>query len=414
MRDKILASLSNPEDLEKLYRTNKNEFKRAFDKIYPDLGDSELANFWHQRLNYESDSIAWGSKKDISFLVIICLGAGLIAKLPGFFGWEEDYFYSRNIGFILFPALTAFFARKNQLPLQKIAILAVFFGISALYINLLPRAESSDTLILACMHLLLMLWVVLGVSFVGFRVNDSQKKLDFLRANGETIIMVAILSIASGLLTSITFGLFSLIGVNISGFFLDYIIMFGAPAIPIVAAYLTQTNPQLVNKVSPIIAKLFSPIVLVMLLVYLSAIIFTGKDPYNDREFLLIFNILLIGVLALISFSVAEQSSKNQYTSSTLILLLLAMVTVIVNGVALSAIVFRIAEWGITPNRMAVLGSNLLILTHVLILGNKLFQTVRKKTALSEVGNSIVGFIPFYLIWVLIVVFGFPLIFGFQ
>lgn len=414
MREKILSSLSSPEGLEKLYRTNKTEFKREFAKIYPDLGDSELANFWHQRLNYESDSISWGDKKDWIFLIIICLAAGLIAKLPGFFGWEDDIFYSRNIGFILFPALTAFFAHKNQLSMQKIAILAVAFGISALYINLLPRSGSSDTLILACMHLLLVLWVVLGVSFVGFQVNDSQKKLDFLRANGETIIMVAILSIASGLLTSITFGLFSLIGVDISSFFLDYIVMFGAPAIPIVAAYLTQTNPQLVNKVSPIIAKLFSPIVLVMLLVYLAAIMFTGKDPYNDREFLLTFNILLIGVLALISFSVAEQSSKNQYSSSTLILLLLALTSVIVNGVALSAIVFRIAEWGITPNRMAVLGSNLLILTHVLILGSKLFQTVRKKTALSEVGNSIVGFIPFYLIWVLIVVFGFPLIFGFQ
>lgn len=414
MLEKIRSSLSSPQGLEKLYRTNKTEFKREFAKIYPDLGDSELANFWHQRLNYESDSISWGGKKDWIFLIIICLAAGLIAKLPDFFGWEEDVFYSRNIGFILFPALTAFFVRKNQLPIQKIVILTIAFAISAIYINLLPRSESSDTLFLACVHLLLVLWVVLGISFVGFEVNSPRRKLDFLRANGDTTIMVAILSIASGLITGITFGLFSLIGVDIYDFFSDYLVMFGAPAIPIFAAYLTQTNPQLVNKVSPIIAKLFSPVVLVMLLVYIAAIIFTGKDPYNDREFLLTFNILLIGVLALISFSVAEQSSKNQYTSSTLVLLLLALVTVIVNGVALSAIVFRIAEWGITPNRMAVLGINLLILTHILILGNKLFLTLRKKTALSEVGRSVVKFIPFYLLWFLFVVIGFPLIFGFQ
>lgn len=149
--------------------------------------------------------------------------------------------------------------------------------------------------------------------------------------------------------------------------------LFGAPAIPIVATYITQINPQLVNKVSPIIAKLFSPLVLVMLIVYLAAIIFTGKDPYNDREFLLTFNLLLIGVLALIAFTVAEQSSKSKYSHSCLVLLFLTIVTIIVNGIALSAIVFRIAEWGITPNRMAVLGSNLLILMHLFILGFKLF-----------------------------------------
>jgi hypothetical protein len=414
MRDTILASLSSPEDLEKIYRTNKTEFKREFDKIYPDLGDSELAQFWHQRLNYESDSIAWGSKKDIWFLLLICLGAGLITKLPSFFSWDEDFYYARNIGFILFPALSAYFIRKNKLSIQKTGILAAIFGISALYINLLPLSNTSDTLILASLHLVLVLWVILGVSFVGFDLGNSQRKLDFIRANGETVVMSAILTLAGGLLTSITFGLFILIGLDISTFFVDYVVVFGLPAIPIAAAHLTQTNPQLVNKVSPIIAKLFSPVVLVMLVVYIGAIVFTGKDPYRDREFLLTFNMLMISVLALISFSVAENSYKNHYTSGTLILFLLAVVTVIVNGIALSAIIFRISEWGITPNRLAVLGSNLLILIHLLILAKKLFETFRKKSALSEVGNYIVSFIPIYLIWVLIVVFVIPFAFGFD
>ncbi|MEX2568811.1 MAG: hypothetical protein WD431_22910, partial [Cyclobacteriaceae bacterium] len=38
------------------------------------------------------------------------------------------------------------------------------------------------------------------------------------------------------------------------------------------------------------------------------------------------------------------------------VLLLLSAVTIIVNGITLSAILFRISEWGITPNRAAVLG----------------------------------------------------------
>src|SRR5690606_10455512 len=103
-----------------------------------------------------------------------------------------------------------------------------------------------------------------------------------------------------------------LIGINIQQFFENYLVVFGLPAIPILATFLTHTNPQLVNKVSPIIAKLFSPAVLIMLLVYLAAIVYSGKDPYNDREFLLLFNSLLIGVMALIFFSVAEGTGNKK------------------------------------------------------------------------------------------------------
>ncbi|UJH92133.1 hypothetical protein LZ575_06015 [Antarcticibacterium sp. 1MA-6-2] len=109
----------------------------------------------------------------------------------------------------------------------------------------------------------------------------------------------------SAIMTGITIGLFSLIGINIEQFYFEYVVVFGLPAIPILGTYLTQTNPHLVGKISPVIARIFSPLVLVMLVIYLVAMLYSGKDPYNDREFLLIFNVLLIGVMAIIFFSVA-------------------------------------------------------------------------------------------------------------
>ena len=45
--------------------------------------------------------------------------------------------------------------------------------------------------------------------------------------------------------------------------------------------------------------------------IFLVAIIFTGKDPYNDRDFLLIFNGVLIGVMALILFSLGEATKQH-------------------------------------------------------------------------------------------------------
>jgi hypothetical protein len=119
-------------------------------------------------------------------------------------------------------------------------------------------------------------------------------------------------------------------------------------------------------------------------------------------------------VMALIFFSVAESSAKEKYTPAIWILFLLSLVTIIVNGIALSAIIFRIAEWGITPNRMAVLGGNVLMLIHLLTVTWHLYNSATKKNVLEEVGNSIVRYLPIYMIWTAIVVFLFPVLFGFK
>ncbi|MBC5992398.1 hypothetical protein [Pontibacter cellulosilyticus] len=413
MRDQILSNMQNPGQLEKLYRTNKASFKQEFSGLYPQLSGNTLADFWHERLNYESEEISWGTGKEFVFVVIAALIAGILAKLPAIFPISEEFFYPRNIGFLVFPFLAAYFAWKNKLPDTRVAFIGFAVAVCVVYINFLPN-NNSDTLILACIHLPLLLWVILGVSYVGDELSNYKMRLSYLRFNGDLAVMSALLVIAGVLMTGITIGLFQLIGLQIEEFYFEYIVAFGLPAVPIVATYLTQTNPQLVNKVSPIIAKLFSPLVLVMLIVYLGAIIISGKDPYNDREFLLLFNVLLIGVMALIFFSVAESSTKEKSISGVWVLLLLSVVTIVVNGIALSAISFRISEWGITPNRVAVLGANVLILIHLLLVTVMLFKAATKKAVITEVGRSIVLYIPVYFVWTIIVVFLFPLLFGFK
>jgi len=226
--------------------------------------------------------------------------------------------------------------------------------------------------------------------------------------------MTALLLIAGMILTGITIGLFSIIGYNIGEFYFRYIVVFGLAASPIVGTYVIQTNPQLVNKVSPVIAKIFSPLVLITLIIYLFAILTSGKDPYNDREFLMVFNALLIGVMALILFSVAETSRTEKSQTATIILFLLSFVTIIVNTIALTAIIFRISEWGITPNRIAVLGGNILILINLFVVSYRLFKTIKQPNQIGSVENSIATFLPIYSTWTIIVTFVFPVLFRFR
>ena len=191
----------------------------------------------------------------------------------------------------------------------------------------------------------------------------------------------------------------------------QYILIWGLAAIPFLGTYLIQNNVQLINKVSPVIAKIFTPLVFLNLFIYLIAIIVTKKYPYQDRNLLLVFNALLIGVMALILFSVAEAGKGVNHKISILVLFGLSVLTIIVNCIALSAISFRIIEWGVSPNRVAVLGGNFLIFINLLTVSYRLFLSAFKNAEVEDVEKSIAQFLPIYGIWAGLVTFLFPVIF---
>jgi hypothetical protein len=413
MKEQILSNLDNPLQLEKLYRADRSAFKGAFRSIYPELQGNPLAAFWNARLNYVKEEISWGTAKDFLFLAIASLIAGSIAKLPFMLGIDQEFFYSRNVGFIIFPVLSAYFAWKNKLSPGKIAFISVVTLAGLFFINSLPDIKTSDTIILSCIHLAFLLWTMLGFTFVNESKNNVGKRIAFLKYNGDLVVMTTLIVIAGGIVTAVTIGLFELIDIRIADWYFENVVVFGLPVAPILGTYLTQTNPQLVGKVSPVIAKLFSPVVLAMLVIYLVALIYTGFDPYYNRGNLILFNGLLVGVMAIIFFSIAGTSKTKRNLAENWVLFLLSCVTIIVNGIAMSAILFRISEWGITANRAAVLGSNILILINLVLVAWELFGLLRKKTNIDNVERSISFYLPVYAVWAIIVTFVFPFIFGY-
>ncbi|CAM4210490.1 DUF4153 domain-containing protein [Cytophagaceae bacterium 50C-KIRBA] len=415
MKSEIIQNLKNPEQLEKLYRANSALFKKEFNALWSEYPEETSLQVWNQRLNYAPEPITLGAKNELLFILILGICAALISQIPSFFGLDQDTFFQRNISFVIFPFLSAYSIWKQQVPVHKILLPLGICLFSVIYINLLPHTSPSDSILLACIHVPLILWSVWAYSYLGERLlSNTHKRIEFLRLHGDLLVMCAIILLSGGLFTAISLGLFEIIGLDIKEFYGKYVIVSGLSATPILGNYLIQKNPALVKNVSPIIAKIFTPVVFVFLFVYLIAMAFTGKDPYTNREFLLIFNGLLIGVMALILFSVAEAEKNESPKYQTWLLLGLSALTIVVNGVALSAICFRIIEWGITPNRIAVLGSNLLIFIHLVLVANSLLKTTQGKSDFNLVAKSIAQYLPIYSIWAAIVCFIFPLIFQFR
>ena len=413
MENEIKTNINNPKQLEKMYREHKGIFTTAFNAVFQELRDEPAAQAWNERLNYKDESVFWGSKNEMLFILVAAFIGGLIAKIPSFLGLEYDVYMSKNIGFVVFPILTMYFIWKQQLAVHKFILPFILYIGTAIFVNSLPYNENSSTFILTLMHLPIFLWAILGYTFIGGDLKNNHKTIAFLKYNGNFVIMTGLIFISGMFFTGITIALFELLKIDIKDFYFEQIAVWGLAAMPILSTFLIQNNPELVNKISPTIARIFTPIIFVTLLVFLSTLIYTGVNIYNDRNFLLLFNILLIAVMSIILFSLTEVTNNASSKINLIILLGLALLTIIANAIALSAISFRLSEFGLSPNRLAVLGANLLMFAHLLLVSYGLIKNLNGKATLQNVEATIASFIPVYAIWAAFISFVLPFIFQF-
>lgn len=417
MKEIIKEHINNPEKLEQLYREDKNGFESGFEEVYSELGKSGLAEFWKIRLDYSkpTENVKKSNLKDILILISACFVAVILIKIPNIFKiGMTDFFYFKNAAIIVFTGLTIYQVWTNKVfDVKRLGIIIAAFLIVTVYINLLPEVTDSDTINLVYFHLPLLMWSIFGFVFMDFNLKDKLRRIEYIRYNGDLAILMAIIVIAGGILTGITIGLFDAIGISVEDFYMNNIVIAGAVSVPIVATYIIKNYTVLTNKIAPVIAGIFSPLVLLTAIVFLIALTISGKNPYSDREFLLIFNVMLIGVMAVIVFSISESSSAKKHKFNELVLLFLSITTVIIDLIALSAIFYRLG-FGITPNRLAVLGSNILILGNLGLIIKDLYKVNFKKVSIKEVDLTIAKYLPVYLIWIIFVVFVLPLIFGFN
>ena len=407
MEQQIIQLIADPVALEQLYRSNPAAFSSAFQAVYPQISSSLTAQIWHERLTVSTTS--WGSKGDWILLIVFASLAAFLMQLPDLVLLDHDRYFPRNMSFIVMPGIGAYFAYKQALTIRELAAPLLILLASIVFINFLP--EGSTTLLLTCLHIPILIWLVVGYVYAG---NDSGKRMEFLRYHGDLVVMTAVIGLAGGLFTALTLNLFKLIGISIEDFYFRYVVLSILPSVPLFATFLVRTNASLVSKISPVIARIFTPLVTITLALFLGAILYTGKDPYNDREFLVVFNGILIGVMALILFSLGEATKANASRVHQYFLFALAVLSIIDNGIALSAIGYRLFEFGITPNRLAVLGSNVLVMGHLIYVSNYLLNFLRGKSSLAELENSMTINLPLYAIWASIVSFLFPLLFQFS
>jgi hypothetical protein len=419
MKEEISTHIHDPEALEKLYRQDPSLFSRSFADIAGDF-DSDLVTFWKIRLMNENEGArergreGERDKNGIWRAVIISVIMAFLLRVPALLGnIPAEDIYLRNLFIIIFSGLSAWFLIKNQLTdYKKIGWFSIPIVALAVFLNLLPETHS-DTANLAFIHAPVFMWFLFGMAFLGFRWKEHQKMSAFIRYNGELAIMTGLLLIAVFILSAMSISLFDIIGMKISRFYMENIAIICIAVSPVVAALLIDLYPEITSRIAPVIARIFAPLVLVSAVVYLISIAVSGISILKNREFLLIFNLLLLGVMAIIFFSVSEQEKSSDHTFHSIILFLLTIATLLIDLFALYAIITRLSD-GITPNRAVVLISNVLILVNLILILPGLFRTGFRRESHDHVERIIYRYLPVYFLYSIIIIFFFPLIFGLK
>lgn len=421
----IKKNLNNYKELESVYRKDKKRFKKAINSLHGKV-DNKVIEVWYNRLNFETERTFTINKKEILIVILLGLFSGFISKTPDIFNLEwytfnpegfkindvtEETFYSRNISFIIFPALCFYYFLKDKFSIKYLVIYALILIISSLFINSFPYDENSDVFDLILLHMPIFSWLIFGLSYLGNDLKDPLKRLNFLRLNGDFIIVGGVIFLSGLLFSGITISLFEIIGIDIAENYFDYFGIWALSSLPVVTVFVVTKIPDLVKKVSSLIANIFTPLVVLMLILYLPSMFFSEFDPFKDRDSLMTMNILNISVMALVVFSL---SSFKDLVSNFKInsVLALSVLTIIVNIVCLVAIVGRLFDMGFTPNRLTVLGANLLILINLFYVFFSLVKGKSNEDKVLNVKHSIGKYLPIYGIWFAVVIFILPLLFS--
>lgn len=312
------------------------------------------------------------------------------------------------------PFIAVYFIQKNSVSRQTFIAVALTFALSLLLIDLYPFLEEGQTLLLSSLHLPLFLWLITGIAFAGSEWRAVSRRMDFLRFSGEVFIYTTLLFCGIFVVSGLARVLFAAIGVYAGEEIIEHFAVPVGVASPVIAAYLVDQRKSVGENFAPVLARIFAPLLLCVMLVFLGAMVFLQRSLFLERELLIGVDLLLILVLGIVFYIISTRKETQRSQVYDWISLVLIVIALIIDTVALSAILFRLGFYGISANKLAALGENVLIFVNLAGMAVLLVRFLRSKIAFSALEKWQTVLLPVYALWLGFVALIFPLIFFFQ
>jgi uncharacterized membrane protein len=346
--------------------------------------------------------------------------AALAIQLPRLFDWPQDVL--RNASVLTFPFLTWYYVRRRGLGRPaRVAILGVFVA-AALLVNLYPWDRQSDYLgegqsateLLTVLHLPIATWFVVGFAFVAGQWRSTQRRMDFVRFTGEAVIYYALIALGGGVLLALTFSVLAPVSVDLADTVVGVVLPSGAAGAVLVAAWLVDAKQAVIENMAPVLTRVFTPLVTLMLIVCMVAYAAAGVSTTFDRDLLTVFDFLLVLVLGLVLYAMSARDETPRPELMDYLQLVAVVAALVLDAMVLASMLGRIGELGWTANRVAATGLNILLAVNLAGSAGLLVRFLRRRGGLLGLERWQMRYLPAFGLWAAAVVVVLPPVFGFA
>lgn len=336
-----------------------------------------------------------------------------IARLAAHVPDEQPTWLVRNLGLFVLPFLAAYFARRRHLDARGWLLTAAPFVLAALVVNLYPYDVDSATEILVAVHLPVVLWAVVAFPYMGGTWRSHGRRMDFVRFTGEWAIYYVLIALGGGVLLGLTGLILEPISADLPDQVAAWVLPSGAAGAVIVAAWLVESKQQVVENMAPVLTMLFTPLFAVMLTVAAVTYAVNGAAAEFDRELLGVFDALLVVVLGLVLYALSARPPSRPAGLTDGVQLVAVVSALALDAMVLGAMAARIGDLGFTPNRVAALGLNLVLLVNLGVTAWLSARFVTGRTTAARLERWQTSYLPVFALWAAAVVVVLPPLFGF-
>jgi len=428
----IESALQDPKLLEELYQQAKqagqaNAFAAEIARRHAAAPDNVLLAAWHYRLQpavlaAEAPARPINWRLAVPLSLVLALLYGLMAQrrfdLPDGLPYLVLTWAPAAACLVLaFLALTRQPFSWRRDGLLALGVVAITAYVTWLVVGPKSGGQYRD---LMALHLPLLAWVAVGLSILGRKLDDRHR-FAFLSKSAEVILTGGIYFGAAFLFVGITAGLFDAIGIKFTEDVMRWLLPGAAGLIPVLAVASVydphlppgeQRFEQGLAKLISLLGRIFLPLTLLVLVIYVLYIPANFWRPFEQRDVLIVYNGMLFAVLGLLIIATpfrAEDVPERLRQWLWYGIVAVAALTLLVSLYALSATMYRTVLNFLTMNRLTVIGWNVL---NIALLGLFLYRQIRygpTKWIESSQATFRIGMVA-YAVWTLFLILALPLL----
>ena len=387
----------------------------ALDDLSREFAREHSDRLWKQ-LVLTDPTVTEGNSGRLFEALAFAVCAAIVAQIARLaVGWptDENLTLVRNIGLLVLPFLAGYFVRGSGLSLRQGLLTFVPFVVVALAVNLYPFDPESSTELLVALHMPIVLWFAIAYPYMGGTWRSHERRMDFVRFTGEWAIYYVLIALGGGVLIGLTGLLLEPAGDDLIQRVFEWVVPSGAAGAVIVAAWLVEAKQSVVENMAPVLTKVFTPLFALMVVASIVTYAVVGFGEF-DRDRLMVFDALLMVILALVLYGLSARDLASERAGLMDGVQLVAVVGALVLDVmVLGSMLARIGDLGFTPNRVAALGLNIVLLVDLVWAAWLSTRLLAGRTTVHRLSHWQTTYLPVFGAWAAAVVLIIPPLFSF-